>query len=151
MPPLQFSPVMIPLPFDKAGRIAELRNQLQTETLVPQQVENIEATVKMYETGELPKGLGALSFIQDGKMLPSLKALDTRRPFIMEVRLGRCTRRGLIYNYDAILLTLGTGHRYAGEQLVGHLLSGLMLPAWLGRYLSRGDAQYQNLLFSSGS
>ncbi len=113
MPPLTFLPVMVPLPCPKAGRIAELENRLKTETLVPEAVENILAIIKMYETGELPKPIGKLSFIQGGKILPSLKDIDPKRPFNCEVRLGPRTRQGLVCKCNAILLNLVTGYRYA--------------------------------------
>ncbi|KAH8821005.1 hypothetical protein F5884DRAFT_850250 [Xylogone sp. PMI_703] len=66
MDPPEFSPAIVLPPFDVEKRVNEPQEMLKSGA--EGQNQNIELVIEMYRKGDLPKGLGYLTIVQDGKV-----------------------------------------------------------------------------------
>jgi hypothetical protein len=91
---------MVPQPrlFDVAGRVTELQKMLDDDTMAASQK---EVVIKMYENGELPKRIGKLIFVQDGKVCEKFPDFLKGTPWWLEVRLTQNVNFMIHFAYSA--------------------------------------------------
>jgi hypothetical protein len=99
---LQHSP-MIPQPpsFDVARRVAELQKMLDDDNIAARQKDNIKVIIKMYENGELPKRIGELASVQDGRVCRGFPDVQKGTPWWTEVCLMQNADFMMHFTYSA--------------------------------------------------
>jgi hypothetical protein len=102
MQELEYSP-MVPQsrPFDVAGRVTELQKMLDDDTIAASQKDNIKVVIKMYKNGELPKRIGKLLFVQDGKVCEKFPDFLKGTPWWLVVRLTQNANFMVHFAYSA--------------------------------------------------